>query len=160
MRKRRRVRGSPSPALCALALTKEWICPVAGCSQSFTREADVARHLATVLHNSDELSDAEVDQIYQEERDDSRRWCGFCFEILARADSRRRHETIYCERNPRAEKTAKKAKAEKLSQRSKLRAIERRTATGQVTEQQARRYRIRQLSPDSNLNLSNLEGAS
>ncbi|KAF9219288.1 hypothetical protein BS17DRAFT_430189 [Gyrodon lividus] len=57
------------------------------CNRSFTRPADLRRHIATVHEN---LSRVEV---LKETREEYRLWCKKCEVILGRVDARQRHES-------------------------------------------------------------------
>lgn len=64
------------------------------CSRSFTRPADLRRHIATIHKD---LSRREV---YKETREEYRLWCKKCDAILGRVDARQRHESHgSCERS-------------------------------------------------------------
>ncbi|TFL04204.1 hypothetical protein BDV98DRAFT_364798 [Pterulicium gracile] len=56
------------------------------CDASFTRMADLTRHVSTVHQKQTD------EEIRAERRPDHRRWCLGCSKILARPDARSRHE--------------------------------------------------------------------
>ncbi|KAG5646138.1 hypothetical protein DXG03_004377 [Asterophora parasitica] len=62
-------------------------CTINGCRKRFTRRADLQRHQATVHDRQTE------EQIY-EDTTDNRRYCMGCKKVLARKDSRERHERV------------------------------------------------------------------
>ncbi|KDQ52906.1 hypothetical protein JAAARDRAFT_197967 [Jaapia argillacea MUCL 33604] len=104
--KRRRRSGGRSSSYKPSSSSRIYPCTGENCGKTFTREADLLRHLNTVIHGDRDLNDEEIYKIYQEEREDHRRWCEWCYCILARPDSRRRHEAVpeACEKSPEGKK--------------------------------------------------------
>ncbi|KII85557.1 hypothetical protein PLICRDRAFT_56790 [Plicaturopsis crispa FD-325 SS-3] len=85
--------------------TPRWPCSHAGCRETFSRDTDVKRHVATVHDNRGKA------QIYEEKRDGFRKYCRFCAKILARPDARLRHEQETCKKNPALPKKVRKTRA-------------------------------------------------